>query len=114
MRISDYEAEKSEDQKIALRYMSIDSRVVDLLNKDDYVFYIETIRKGVQSNEEKALKWKDDKITSLEQEIMSKELTIRALQRETEMLWRSSVDKIVAEKMKVRELEENYKAVLGK
>jgi hypothetical protein len=104
-------SEKEYDRR--LRYMQIDSKVVNLLTRDDYVFYLDILREGAVLNQDEALRWKDERIQSLEREITSKELSIRALQKENQLLWKSSIDQIAEEKLKVREIEQRWGNLLG-
>lgn len=99
------------DEKIRSRYREIDNAVIKLLNADDYGFYIDRIREHAIKDGMEALNQKRDFIDGLyreldilRQQLSMKELSIRALQKENNLIWESSINQIAEEKMKVRDL----------
>jgi hypothetical protein len=87
------------------RYSKVDLKVSELLGEDDYEFYLSNTHKA-------AIEWKDGCIKRLQEDVASRDLSIKVLQRENGLIWERYMTDVAAEKMKVREMESRYRAVL--
>jgi len=95
------------EEKI-LRYQKLDQQVFEIFrhNENSYDFYRECMKSEYQAPIRK-------RIQELETEVLKRDLQIESLKRENDVIWKTSIEKIAEEKLKVRDLEQRWGSLLG-